>query len=58
MLTHVNRQVPAGEALRLALDEHRADWQSRELSTLPGFDSRYTSCDDDDMHGGGGYGPA
>ena len=52
MLTHVNRQVPAGEALRLALDEHRADWQNKELSTLPGFDSRYTTCLSDDEPGG------
>ena len=47
MLTHVNRQIPAGEALRLALDEHRTDWQSPTLSTLSGFDSRYLDCRDD-----------
>ena len=52
-LTLVNRQMPAGEALRIALDDHRMDWQSKDLSTLPGFDSRYVDGQDDDMGGAG-----
>ena len=38
---HVNRQVPAGEASKLAFDETRVDWTTTTVSPLPGFDSRY-----------------
>jgi len=50
MLMHVNRQTPAGEALKLALDETRVDWTTKELTPLPGFDSRYAVAGPDSRH--------
>ena len=50
MLMHVNRQTPAGDALKLALDETRVDWTTKELTPLPGFDSRYAVAGPDSRH--------